>query len=322
MPGFKSHYLFGHNALNTFTPNQHEQFLHRYPQSYNIGLQGPDVFFYYLPAWLFYKHNIGNVIHSNEVHDFFHALIDARNSLLKKEHRLIADAYISGFIAHYTLDCIVHPYIYYRTKNKEHEDDKLYDFGIHVFLETDIDNALLRHYTHIKPSEFAMGDTIKLSVQEHLVISLLLYKAIKQTYPENKVLLYVIRHALTTMSVEANLMKDPTGIKKKVVRFLERLATGHAVISGMIPNDKVTTYKDPCNLGHKKWYNPWKEEDVHTESIYDLIDKANPILEERIHYYSKAHTLSRELSPEEKSENLKALYKSLGNKSYLTGLEL
>ena len=58
MPGFRSHYLFGRNALTTFTPNNHEQFLIRYPQSYHMGLQGPDVFFYYIPAYVFFDKNI------------------------------------------------------------------------------------------------------------------------------------------------------------------------------------------------------------------------------------------------------------------------
>lgn len=322
MPGFKSHYLFGRCTLDSFTPNEYESFIVRYPQSFHIGLQGPDVFFYYLPAWLLHKHNIGNVMHNKDTKRLFLSLIEARNSLLKKDHRLIADAYICGFMAHYTLDCAMHPYIYYRTKNAEHDDKKLYDFGLHVFLETDIDNAMLRHYNHIMPTDFAMGDTIKLSVTEHMVISLLLYKAISMTYPNDKVLLYVIRHALSAMSIEANLMQDPSGIKKKCVRSLERIFVGHAVISAMIPSDTVVRYKDPCNLRHKTWYNPWDKSTERNESVYDLIDDNIPLITERIHYYSKAHTLSKHVSEDEKTSSLNKLLESLGNKSYLTGLEL
>lgn len=320
MPGFKSHYLFGRNALNEITPDKYEQYLIRFPQSYHLGLQGPDVFFYYVPAWLFYKKNIGNVIHSGKTNEFFEALINARNHLLKKEHRLIADSYISGFIGHYTLDSIVHPYIYHRTKYMEHDDKKLYDFGVHVFLETDIDNALLRHYTHIKPSDFKMGDTILLSIKEHMIISIILYEAIRKTFPENKILLFHIRHAIGSMALEANLMKDPTGIKKFFVRLLERFVFGHAVISPMIPNDKVTRYKDPCNLRHNKWFNPWDKSKVSCDSIYDMIDKATKILEERLHYYSRSQALSKDLTQEEKEENLMKLLDSLNNSSYLNGL--
>lgn len=320
MPGFKTHYLFGRNALNNITPDKYEQYLIRFPQSYHLGLQGPDVFFYYLPAWLFYKKNIGNVIHKGKTNDFFKALISARNHFIKKESRLIADSYISGFIAHYTLDSTVHPYIYHRTKYMEHDDKKLYDFGIHVFLETDIDNALLRHYSHMKPSEFRMGDTILLTVKEHIVISILLYEAIRKTFPDNKILLLHIRHAIGAMALEANLMKDPKGIKKFFVRLLERFVIGHAVISPMIPNDKVTRYSDPCNLRHKKWFNPWDKSKESCKSVYDLIDSATKTFEERLHYYSKSQTLSRDLTPEEKDANLKNLLDSLNNCSYDSGL--
>lgn len=320
MPGFKSHYIFGRNAIEEIKPNKYEQYLIRYPQSYHMGLQGPDVFFYYVPAYLFYEKNIGNVIHKAKTNEFFNALIDARNNLLKKEFRVIADAYIAGFMAHFTLDSIVHPYIYYRTKYMEHEDKKLYDFGIHVFLETDIDNALLRHFSHMKPSEFKMGDTILLTIKEHMVISVLLYRAIRATFPENRILLFHIRHAIGAMALEANLMKDPTGIKKKGVRLLERMIFGHAVISPMVPNDNVTTYKDPCNLKRKTWVNPWDENRKSNKSVYDLLDDATQILAERIHYYSKAHTLSKDLTPEEKEMNLRKLFESLGDLSYDSGL--
>lgn len=320
MPGFKSHYLFGRETLANFAPNQYEQYLIKYPQSFHMGLQGPDVFFYYLPAWVAYDKNIGNVIHESKTNEFFDALIKSRNKLIKKEHRLIADAYIAGFIGHYTLDSTVHPYIYYRTKNQEHEDKKLYDFGIHVFLETDIDNALLRHYLHMKPSEFKMGDTIKMTVKEHTVISLLLYRAIKQVFPESKTLLFIIRHAIASMTLEANLMKDKTGRKKVFLRYIERAITGHAVISPMVPNDNFVKYKDPCNLGHKKWANPWDKRRKSSDSVYDLIDKASKTFEERIHYYSNSQTISRELSKEEKEENLDKLFESLGDLSYYSGL--
>lgn len=320
MPGFKSHYLFGREALSRFAPNQYEQYLIRYPQAFHLGLQGPDVFFYYLPAWLAYDKNIGNVIHESKTNEFFDALIKSRNKLIKKEHRLIADAYIAGFIGHYTLDSYVHPYIYYRTKNKMHADRKLYDFGTHVFLETDIDNALLRHFLHMKPSDFKMGDTIKMSVTEHSVISILLYRAIKEAFPESKTLLYVIRHSIAAMTIEANLMKDKTGRKKVLLRTIERSVFGHAVISPMVPNDNVVRYKDPCNLAHKKWANPWDESKKTTDSVYDLIDKASKEFEERIHYYSNSQTISRELSSQEKEENYNKLFESLGNLSFLTGL--
>ncbi len=320
MPGFRSHYLFGRNALTTFTPNNHEQFLIRYPQSYHMGLQGPDVFFYYIPAYVFYDKNIGNVIHKNDSNLFFKCLIDVRNSMLKKSHRQICDAYIAGFMGHYTLDCMVHPYIYYRTNYMDHDDKKMYDFGTHVFLETDIDNALLRHYLHLKSSEFKMGDTIKLSVTEHMVISVLLYRAIAKAFPESKVPFCFVRQALPCMSFVTNLLNDGSGNKKFGVRYLERCATGFAVISPMIPNDDVVVFEDPCNLRKKEWVNPWDENAKSTDSVYDLIDKATPILTDRIHYYATAHTLSRNVTDKEKMENLNKLFASLGDCSYDSGL--
>ncbi len=320
MPGFKSHYLFGKNALANFTPDKHEQFLVNHPKSYNLGLQGPDVFFYHLPSWLFYKENIGDKIHASSSTSFFEALIAARNTLTQKRSRNVADAYICGFMGHYTLDVYCHPYIYYRTKKLEHKDKPLKDFGMHVFLETDIDNALLRHYTHLRPSEFMMGSTIFLPIYEHGVIALLLFRAIKIAFPGSKVKLTHINGAMQAMRREANLMKDPTSIKKRTIRKIEQLILGHAFISSMIPNDNVTKYKDPCNLRRKKWRNPWAKDQVTSDSVYDLIAKANVDFERRIHLYAKAHTLSKDYTAEEKETSLVKLYEDLGDLSYLSGL--
>ncbi len=313
MPGFNSHYIFGRNALDSFTPNQYEQFLIRYPQSFHLGLQGPDIFIYSPGANLFYKPGISTVLHTKKVTDFIEMLIVERNKLLTKEHRTIADAYIAGFLAHYTFDSMTHPYIYCRTKHSEHEEFKDYDFGLHVFLETDIDNALLRHYMHLKPSEFASGDTIKLSTKEHMIISILVYKAINHTYDDITLPLFIVRHAISCMSLLSNMVVDPKGIKKWGVRLVERFITGYAVISPRIAGDKVTTYRDPCNLRHKTWFNPFIDGKKHTDSVYDIIDKATPILIDRIHNYAKSQTLSREVSADEKAACLDRLMTSIAD---------
>ena len=57
MPGFASHYLFGQQSLSHLKEDQEYHILSLHPHAYNLGLQGPDIFYYYLPAWLLYDHN-------------------------------------------------------------------------------------------------------------------------------------------------------------------------------------------------------------------------------------------------------------------------
>lgn len=322
MPGFKTHYLFGRNTIASIRPNEDEMYLVTHPQAFHLGLQGPDVFFYRALNWIGRK-NIGNIIHHENTTAFFMAMIDTRNHMIHKKDRAICDAYISGFIGHYTLDTYVHPYIFWRTKNEDHraKHDDLYDFGLHVFLETDIDNAILRHYLHMKPTAFAMGDTIALSLREHAVLSVLLYSSIKKAFPNEKVFLFDIRHSLDAMKIEANLMKDPTGFKKKMVRAIERIFFGHAIISGMIPSDTVVKYHDPCNMKHMPWKNPWNKNVPHNESVYELMDKACDDFTRRIHMYSAAIS-SRKVADASRDKAFINLMTDLGDCSYDSGLPL
>ena len=61
----------------------------------------------------------------------------------KGKKRQIAESYIAGFIGHYLLDTTCHPYVYDRSKSCS---DSATAFAPHVYLETDIDTAFLRHY--------------------------------------------------------------------------------------------------------------------------------------------------------------------------------
>ena len=321
MPGFKTHYLFGRNAISNKELNENEHFLISYPQSYHLGLQGPDVFFYRALNWVGRK-NIGNIIHHNNATAFFSAMMDSRNKLIHKKDRNIADAYICGFMAHYTLDTYVHPYIFWRTNSLAHKNEPLYDFGNHVFLETDIDNTLHRHYTHTKPSDFSMGNTITLSLREHAIISHILYNSVKKVFPNEKILFYDVRHSIDAMRIEANLMKDPTGIKKKGVRLVEKIIFGHAVVSPMIPSDTIIKYKDPCNLKHIPWKNPWDKKVPHNESVYDLMDKAKETFLKRLHLYSTTTSISKRVTEAEREMAYINLIEDLGDLSYDSGLPL
>ena len=118
MPGFASHYLFGQESLSHLKEDREFHTLSLHPHAFNLGLQGPDVFYYYLPAWLLYDKNIASHIHGEASLQFFIAMLDARNKLSKHSHRIIADAYICGFLGHYTLDTYCHPYIFARTDFK------------------------------------------------------------------------------------------------------------------------------------------------------------------------------------------------------------
>lgn len=49
MPGYVTHYIFGREVYHNLKNNSLKKNLYYNCAAYGLGLQGPDIFFYYLP---------------------------------------------------------------------------------------------------------------------------------------------------------------------------------------------------------------------------------------------------------------------------------
>ena len=52
MPGFTTHYLFGLNSFRELEEPDLVSCIRKFPHAFCMGLQGPDMFYYSLPAYL------------------------------------------------------------------------------------------------------------------------------------------------------------------------------------------------------------------------------------------------------------------------------
>ncbi|MCM1283401.1 MAG: zinc dependent phospholipase C family protein [Muribaculaceae bacterium] len=259
MPGFATHYLFGVDACRHLASARLQHNIKKYHCAYALGLQGPDLFFYYLPSYLMHKENLGALAHSTRTGEFFSNLLDSRRLFAGKKRELaIADIYILGFLGHYTLDCTLHPYVYaftgYSPKNPPRQTQY---FGRHAYFETEIDNLLLWQKKHMRPSEFHPYATIRLSPREHRVIMRMLVYAYRTTYPGVLATEILLGSAPQWMMLCMRLFNDPSGQKKVLVRLFERIAFGRAFLSPLLPSDKLRFIVDPLNHRRKTWRHPW-----------------------------------------------------------------
>ncbi len=72
MPGFTTHYILGMKAYNDMPQNNLKFIIAKYRWLYQLGLQGPDMFFYNLPVLRHRDHrNVGSYMHEHHVNDFF-----------------------------------------------------------------------------------------------------------------------------------------------------------------------------------------------------------------------------------------------------------
>lgn len=146
---------------------------------YALGHQGPDIFFYYLPAYVLHGHNLGDMQHTENTGAFYAALLESRSIFKKPEDLQIANAYLEGFLGHYILDSICHPFIYGRTHYKK--NDRGY-FSRHAYLETEIDTSLLELKYHRRRADFHMENTIMLTPRQKWIVARMLHYAYQHTY--------------------------------------------------------------------------------------------------------------------------------------------
>ncbi|MEF9939070.1 MAG: zinc dependent phospholipase C family protein [Clostridium sp.] len=322
MPGFTTHYIFGMKAYNDMPNNQLKRIVAKYRWLYQLGLQGPDMFFYNLPVLRHRDHrNVGSYMHEHHVGAFFECCIKHIDQISSKQQREEAIAYFAGFISHYIADYICHPFVYARIGYDAANPSVKYS-GNHAALENDLDAILLKYYKKKKPSEFNQTASICLNGQELQFISRFLSDCINETYyPVSYKKKYHVTPALVHRSVWAlrfgcRTLADKSGHKKNSIEFIESIFLKNPIASAKLVTDTISDYRKSCNLDHEVWCNPWDCSMASTISFVDLLYRA---LAECHQVYYLLNVCIGEPSPMNQ-ENVSALLNELGNYSYHSGL--
>lgn len=107
MPSVYAHYRFGCDIYELL-PVRLKSLIDRHRDLYNIGLQGPDILFFYLPVCYNHVNQLGTWLHHQPGRDFFQTAVQIIRNRHKKQASM---AYLCGFACHYALDLVCHPYI-------------------------------------------------------------------------------------------------------------------------------------------------------------------------------------------------------------------
>lgn len=147
MPTSYAHHKFGQQVLEQLSPDLQKP-IKKETELYELGLNGPDLFFFYRPY--IYKNEVNQLgygMHDEAVLPFFrHAAKIARKYGFPADEM----AYLYGFIAHFVLDCTCHRYIYELTA-----ESRL----THQEIESELDRVLMEAdgidpVTHRQTEEF------------------------------------------------------------------------------------------------------------------------------------------------------------------------
>lgn len=208
MPANYAHYRFGKELIGTM-PAEAKACIQRFRRMYDMGLQGPDFFFYYFP-WM--KTNVGSLgsrFHEQSGLEFFAHATKAATSEA-------ARAYLYGLLAHYSLDSLVHPYIESLVSIGEAE---------HVALESEFDRYLMAKDNIESPHTHDMTKRFHLTRGECMTVA--------EFYPGSTGA--NVSLAVHSMSCFRKLLANPN--RKRTLRLIHLV--GPKLAQNMVPEREV-----------------------------------------------------------------------------------
>lgn len=310
MPAFLSHYRFGFHCYKNLPVNFLKEAILAHPHVFVLGCQGPDLFFYHIGNYNGSEKNFSGRLHDENTGKFLLLLLEKaylrnNNGCVESQIEL---AYAAGFLAHYYLDCKIHPYVYsFVGTNKSRMT-----LGKHFEFESDIDLRLLEKLDGKKPSDYNVQNIVKLSAMEKNVLSKQLSYAVTKALYGAHLSAEKCKFIFREIEAAMKLMYDNSGIKGKYCELFELKFIGYRLGSPLLFNDKCLNVKDCCNEKHMVWLNPFDNK-LSDKSFFDLLFEAKD------EYVSMIEVLVNVFSRREK---ISVLEKTIGNRSYKSGLEI
>lgn len=231
MPAIYAHYSFGEMMKKAF-PNDVRKRISLHEDLFEIGLHGPDLFFYYHAVLKNRVNMTGNRMHDISAAPFFRRSKDAiraASSVSEKNARL---AYILGFLCHFTLDSVCHSYI-----EKKLTEDPV----SHTRIETEFDRYLLLKH-HKRP--------LHAKVTSHLHASTENAKVIQAFFPTFTV--RQVESSISSMIWYNDLFTSPDKVTRSLILAFMHTTLTYKNLGGLLMNEKADPYCKDSSLRLEK----------------------------------------------------------------------
>ena len=265
---------------------------------FNHASFGPDIWFSALYTNRKHKSLVErcSYMHKNKCGMFLEALAQA---VKQAEEPLLLFAYLSGYLCHYYLDYITHPYILYRTGNT-------FD---HVRFELALDCIFMHDIYGCKSADF---DFSQILPEKELPSGL--KDPIDRTYYD----VFGWTNAFSELSLCTlglhkffGRIRDPYGLYALFLKTKTRLTQPNIMVQTYHNKDELSTSADFLNDSHRIWKNPFAPEFVSSDSFIELMHVALERCAECIQLCYNHIFFSEDVD----------LFEIIGDKSYESGLE-
>ncbi len=330
MAGFATHAIFGKQILQENGSVMPLAIVRRHPGVFGVGCQGPDLFLYNIPMLCSSpEKNLGIRMHNEKTSRHFAYLVQEIWETSNVWEMEIGLSYLYGALAHYTLDSMVHPYVYARIGlDPSNPDSKKKTEGLHHRLESAIDAKMIAVKENILPSAYCAAKSQKMTKQEKSVLASFLSEAISKSYriglkKKNVLASFWMMRVITTGFF------SETDRQREIFQKLECPFSEDYIFSNFMVTDHLINKCGVMNSGNRIWHNPWNKKDVSDDSVWEIYDKALARYREYCILMKEALPLYRgrffaimgeDMDWEKIRKRIYRVAKRLGNHSYDTGM--
>lgn len=290
MPSLVTHYLFGKNVIK-LSDRDIIKTVKADLNAFNIGLQGPDIFFYdIIHTTIAGNKQLGSKMHRYSTAKYFRRFIEYVNDNKLNNNNTLR-AYFYGILCHYSLDTNAHPYIYEQTGTSLKK---------HFELESDIDEILYYETFNNYLSHVPRRNFLNICNEDINTIAPAISYAVSETYYCDISSSYVKGTIKRACNCNA-LLNDKYGFKKYFINCVRKLIPQADLLSALIFHHKLPPYYNRLYVNNNfissspfmNYYNTALNE------VVALIKHANKVFD--------------------KEEAVSNFIKHIGNKSYITG---
>jgi len=209
MPAIAAHYYFGQEVFKLL-PEEIKILIKEHRQAFNLGLQGPDLLFYY-KVWK--KNEIVDMGHNLHRHpaDTF---ISRALKNIKAMPSLDAQAYLLGFACHHVLDSTFHGRIAQLAP----------DGRGHLLLEAELDRQIAEKYLGFAVKKFKRNQLVKVETND--------FEWIKLIYPELS--LEALRECARNLAFFTWLLDSRSKLLKGIIDLAEKALHQEGNFSSMM----------------------------------------------------------------------------------------
>lgn len=269
MPAAITHFLHAQRVLELLQKQGKKQELNK--DAFLWGAQGPD--FLYCHRYFPWQRGVSLREFAEKLHleEPSKTLTFMREYLSLQPRTAVTLSYIYGFLCHYSLDRLSHPFIRYgvpvlHEQNPEQDEDVL-----HNQIESALDVIMLRYERSALPTEFNLKQTVPKNGEVQSAIADLYAFLLYGLFGTADAGIPLLQ-ATNDCRMVFGLLNDRTTIKKAIAEHLEK--RGKRTVSCHFRGISEDGEYDYANILHADWHWPAHSTIHREESFFDLYEKS------------------------------------------------